>query len=393
MTDGMPTSLRRLVLAVVGVGCVACGGREGDERSVRTDSAGLTIVRATPNDVPLAWTFDSLFTLGGADSGPQAFYQLRGGVVGVDAAGEIFVLDTDAKRIVVFDSTGAFVRSMGAPGGGPGELQWPIALVVLPDGAAAAFDIGKGGLVWFDAQGNTGEQVPLRGWYNGGTISATADALYLANRDFGDDAAEAGSEQLVRLSAADTIPLASFPRPSAGVVQLKSCGMSFRGMPPVFTPSLRWGAHGDRVAVAGGVGYELLLLAGTDTVGIVRRPLETEAASREAAAEEIGERFRVATSEGVRVCKADEVVEQLGYAERIPIIAEVAAGPEGTWWVQRRNRGGADVFAADGSYLGTLPGSAPFPVLVLPGRRVARIAADEMDVERLVVYRVVGMPD
>jgi len=387
------STIRRFLLGAVAVGCAACGGRGGSDRSVRTDSAGLTIIRATPTDVPLAWTFDSLFTLGGMDSGPQAFYQLRDGVVGADTGGDIFVLDTDAKRIVVFDSAGAFLRSMGAPGGGPGELQWPIALVVRPGGAAAAFDIGKGGLVWFDAAGAAGDQVPLRDWYNGGTIHATGDALFLANRDFGDEAASAGSEELVRLTDADTIPLVAFARPSAGVVQLKSCGMSIRGIPPVFTPSLRWAANGNRIAVAGGVAYEVLLLAGTDTVGIVRRPLETEAASRDAAAEEIGERFRVATSEGVRVCKADDVVEQLGYAERIPIIADVAAGPDGTWWVRRRNHGGADVFAADGSYLGTLPESAPFPVLALPGRRVASIAVDEMDVERLVVYRVSGMPD
>jgi hypothetical protein len=43
---------------------------------------------------------------------------------------------------------------------------------------------------------------------------------------------------------------------------------------------------------------------------------------------------------------------------------------------------------ADGEYLGTLPGRAPYPLLTLPGDRIAALAADSLDVERLVVYRV-----
>ena len=88
----------------------------------RVDSAGVEIVTYAGPDVPLAWSFDSLFALGGADSGPQSFYQVNG-AVGGDADGNIYVLDTSAKRIVVFDSAGTFVRTMGRPGGGPGSFS------------------------------------------------------------------------------------------------------------------------------------------------------------------------------------------------------------------------------------------------------------------------------
>jgi len=380
--------LRGLVLIVGVAGGTACAGGGADAASVRTDSAGLTIVTVTADDVPLAWQFDSLFTLGGADSGPQAFYQLRDGVVGTDGAGDLFVLDTDAKRVVVFDSLGTFVRSMGAPGGGPGELQWPIAMVVAPDGRTGVFDIGKGGLVRFDAGGTALEQVSLRGRYSGGTIHESDDALFVTSRAWGEDPGGPGREELMRFAEGDTVALISVPRPGGQMVELKSCGMSFSGMPPIFTPGLRWAGAQDRIAVAASAGYEVVLLAGTDTTAIVRRPLEPEPADATAAAEEVGDRFRVATSGGVRVCKTDEVVEQVGYAERIPIIAEVVAGPDSTWWVRRRNAAGVDVYAADGSYVGTLPGSAPFPVVALPGRRIASIVTDDLDVERLVVYRV-----
>jgi hypothetical protein len=56
--------------------------------------------------------------------------------------------------------------------------------------------------------------------------------------------------------------------------------------------------------------------------------------------------------------------------------------------VQRRDSAGVDVFAGDGGYLGTLPATAPYPAVSLPGDRIAGIVTDELDVQRLVIYRV-----
>ena len=208
--------MKRAWLPVIGVLTAGCGGGDARPAVTRVDSAGVEIVTYDGPDVTLAWTFDSLFALGGSDEGEDSFYAVRGRVVRADAAGNLYVLDASAKRIVVFDSAGVFVRAMGGPGGGPGEMEWPIALAVAPDGRAGAYDIAK----------------------------------------------------------------------------------------------------------------------------------------------------------------------------RIPIIAEVAAGPDDTWWVRRRDAAGVDVYAADGAYLGTLPPSAPYPLVTLPGSRIAGIVTDELDVERLVIYRV-----
>jgi hypothetical protein len=379
--------MKGLWLLAMGAWCTACGG---DRRSAttRVDSAGVEIVTYAGPDVPLAWSFDSLFALGGADSGAQSFYQLRGGVVGADAAGSIYVLDAAAKRIVMFDSAGGFLRAMGRPGAGPGEMQWPIALVVTPDGRAAAFDISTGGLAWFGAGGEAGERVPLQGLYNGGTIRATEAGLLLPSRKWDGDPADPGRNELLRIAGGDTVRLVSVPNAGGKVAQFKSCGMSISGVAPIFAPSVRWAAAGDRVAVTTVAGYDFMLLAGADTTQIVRRPLEPEAATAEAAARSVGDRFRVMSSAGEIACKTDEVVSELGFAERIPIIAEIASGPDGTWWVRRREGAGVDVFAADGGYVGTLPGSAPYPLLSLPGNRIASVVTDELDVDRLVVYRV-----
>ncbi len=47
-----------------------------------------------------------------------------------------------------------------------------------------------------------------------------------------------------------------------------------------------------------------------------------------------------------------------------------------------------DVFQKDGQYLGTLPAGAPFPAALLPDGRIAAYGMDELDVGRIVIYRV-----
>jgi hypothetical protein len=354
----------------------------------RVDSAGVEIVTYAGPDVPLAWTFDSLYALGGSDDGEDSFYQVHRALVGADAAGHLYVLDRSAKRIVVFDSTGAFVRAMGGPGGGPGEMEFPFAVAVAPDGRAGAYDMTKRALVWFGPDNAILDQERIVGGFHGGSLHVSDSGLVLPARVWGGDVSDPGRDELVRAAGADTARLVSVVGAPGKATFFKSCGMGISGVPPVFWPALRWAAAGNRVAVTTAARYEVLLLSGTDSTHLIRRPMEPAAATTEAAAREIGDAFRVMTSGGERVCDTDEVVEQMGVADHIPIIAEIAAGPNGTWWVRRRDAAGVDVYAADGAYLGTLPASAPYPLVSLPGGRIAGIVTDELDVERLVVYRV-----
>jgi hypothetical protein len=354
----------------------------------RVDSAGVEIVTYDGPDVPLDWAFDSLFALGGSEGGEDSFYEVARAVVGTDASGNLFVLDRSAKRIVVFDSTGGFVRAVGGPGGGPGEMEWPMALAVAPDGRAGAYDIAKRALVWFGPDNAILDQELIAGGFHGGSLHVSDSGLILPWRAWGGDVSDPGRDELLRVGGGDTVRLVSVPGAPGKATFFKSCGMGISGIPPVFWPSLRWAAAGNRVAVTAVAGYDVLLLSGADPTHIVRRPMEPAAATTEAAAREIGDAFRVGTTGGERVCDTDEVVEQLGVADHVPIIAEISAGPDDTWWVRRRDAAGVDVYAADGAYVGTLPASAPYPLLSLPGGRIASIVTDELDVNRLVIYRV-----
>jgi len=155
---------------------------------------------------------------------------------------------------------------------------------------------------------------------------------------------------------------------------------------------MRWSPINDGVVVATSSAYEVALYQDYGIIRILRRSIEPEPATREAAIEEVGDGMRVSFPGGIRVCDPEEVVEQRGLADVIPVIDELAAGPQGSLWVKRSAgptaSGPIDVFRADGTYHGTLPEGSPLPVAVI-GDRIAAIETDDSDVQRLVVYRVI----
>ena len=106
--------------------------------------------------------------------------------------------------------------------------------------------------------------------------------------------------------------------------------------------------------------------------------------------------MRMASAAGRCEASAQEVVEGRGFADRLPSVADVRLSPTGELWVERFEPGArsafrfgpVDIFDPSGAYLGTLPAGAGFPLLLLPGDRVAIAERDALDVERLAVYQL-----
>ena len=358
---------------------------------VRRDSAGIAIVDNVGADSPLDWTLEEVRRLGGADDGPEAFFQPR---VGTDARGRIYVLDRGNHQVLLFDATGAHLRTFGGKGGGPGELQMPADISVLPDGTVGVQDWGKGSIVVWDSAGAVAPEIRLERpmlWALDGLPDGFV-GQFATMSGFG-EAADSTTYELVRLGAdADTsafltMRVAPGREVDFGCVRISS-------MEPLFQPNLRWTTTDGRIVVATSARYELTLRDPTGAItGIVRRDVEPEPATAELAAQEVGDSMRVGFGGG-RECAVppDRVVEQRGHAELVPAVREIGAWSDGGFFVGRgvgrAKDQSLDVFDADGAYLGTLPAGTPRPHAFLPDGSFVTIETDEYDLPYVVVYRV-----
>jgi len=381
--------LAAIGLASLGVLGSACGGSDGGSAtSARTDSAGVAIVRNSGADRPLAWTLKPLFTVGGAESGPESFFQVAG--LGADSAGDLYVLDEGNKRVVVFGPGGGLVRAEGEAGQGPGELSMPFSITVRPDGTVRVYDERFQGFVGYAP---SGEPLPSRhlSIFAWGAPMATPRGFVGVFQDV--TRRDSVVRRLLRVAGRDTTELARKSLGLPPVAMFTSCGIGLR-MQPVFTPRIRWAGRGDEVVATDGAEYVVDRFRGDSLVASYRRDIRPRPASEALARRELGDGLPVGVGGGSpRVCKADEVVSKAGAASSIPVIAKLALAPDGSVWIERKvvgrdAHGPIDVLSPQGEYLGTLPAGTPLPGAFLPGRRVAAVAKDSLGVERVTEYRI-----
>jgi hypothetical protein len=348
-------------------------------------------VRNLGADVPLPWTFTPTLTLGGEDEGPQSFFQIGPASVTTDPAGNIYILDRGNHRIVIFDDAGNHLRTLGRQGGGPGEFQmYPNTITVAADGSINVLDMGKQGLVRFAADGSVLPTRRVEATFPRG-YAFMGEKLLLHTDAFGADA-ENPHERITSMGAeGDTATIVAFPVPPSRPVDF-GC-VKIGGMPLIFAPSIAWTTADSRLLVSFGADYAIDLYDGGRRTSSIRRNLPPRPATRELAMREAGDDFKITFGSGGE-CKvpAEKVVSEQGFAEFLPAIKRIKTAPDGTFWVQRFAVKGenapVDLFSPDGEYLGTLAAGAPFPAAFLPDGRVAAIEKDELDVERVVVYRV-----
>src|SRR5690606_14154733 len=124
--------MRTVFLLLLACAAAACGADSParDSLVAVVDSVNGVERLSYPADAatPLAWHFDTLAVIGGAMVDDEN-YQFQTGAMGLagNADGDLFLSDTQGKRVLRYDSTGTFVRSYGREGAGPGELRFPVA--------------------------------------------------------------------------------------------------------------------------------------------------------------------------------------------------------------------------------------------------------------------------
>ena len=117
---------------------------------------GVTVVSNGKKPVPLKGQSAKIklveeLAIGGGGNPDQAFSQVSTFVV--DEEGGIFALDFKDQKIKVFDRTGKFLRLIGKPGQGPGELGMASGIQLMADNTLVVEDATNRRLALFKPSG------------------------------------------------------------------------------------------------------------------------------------------------------------------------------------------------------------------------------------------------
>ncbi len=404
------------------------------------------VMELPADDRPLEADFAEVFRLGSLDAPAwQQFGMLDASAF--DAAGNLYLLDVDARTIIVVDRAGGLVRTISQPGDGPGEFDFPRDLVILPNGRIVVTDIprhrtfqifnsdgsfDRGVRVGNDLLGVAGPILADRGSGIGVFVASGSLVRYLPMRP-DDQKDPPGRRSVLRLDlASDELVHEVFAHgwapPSDGPVEFRLGGRTIstgETTPPprIFDPGLFVGPLPEGgVAFSDSSAYRIKV---TDPEGgiahIISRPFSPEPVTYRILEREIERqldevaRTAVEASRGRRTVDAsgnpiqgripDDMIregavrsrrmflEAQTAAEWVPVVRDLRTTWDGEIWVRRRgdepaSDGPIDVLTSDGRYLGSYPAGTPMPDAFGPDGLVAFNETGDFDQYTVRVGRV-----
>jgi hypothetical protein len=393
----------------------ACDRGGGPWQGSITDSAGVTLVHnpATPlwasGD---AWTVTEELRVGTVAGQPE--YQF-GQITFLDVAddGTIYVMDMQAREVRAYDAQGTYLRTIGRPGSGPGELsQQAVFVFVDPQGGLIVPDLGSQRVSRFGPGGEPAGSfliqmqagVPTR-WLmdRSGRIMAQLRGLNIPG--------------MAALEEGDPIVVYDTTGSVTDTVAILPKGQMLEGMTEerlsitLFAPEPVWDLAPD-----GSVIYALndqyrILVNGPD--GALRRIISREVprkpveeADRNAILRLLREQYE---QFGVPPAQVEQIMAGIGFAPYYPAFGQILAGPGETLWVQRirsaRDMAAAagemvefdpqdvgspewEILDAEGRYLGVVTLPEGFSPLRVMGNDLYGVWRDELDVQYVMRVRV-----
>ena len=408
--------------------------------------AAQEIIELPAGDRWLEADFEEVYTVGSLD-GPEWEQFGRIGDVAFDGAGNVYLLDGDALTVVVVDRAGSLVRTIGQPGNGPGEFDFPRGLAVLDDGRVVVGDVPRHrAFQMYSSDGKFDRNVRV-----GDDLLAVMGRIY-ADRGEGDAVLLSG--QLARIESmrpaeekdppgrrailrlalgSDTVVLEAIAHgwapPSVGELKFRVGGreISTGGATPpprTFDPELLVGTlPGGGVAFSDSSAYAVKVVEADRTVSrILSRPFSPERVTDQILEAEIEHRVEVQAKEfeargqrtrmmmngrtgemvaGVMDDRMREAaarstrhfLEQTPAADEVPVVLDLRTTWDGEIWVRRRggdllSDGPIDVLTRDGRYLGSYPSATAMPTAFGPDGLVAFVETGELGQYTVMVKRV-----
>jgi len=379
--------------------------------------APQAVERLPAEDRPIEGGFEDLFVVG-KETGEE--HEMLFGLVDVTFGpdGELYVLEERNHRILVYGPDGAFRRSFGREGQGPGEFLLPMTLAITAAGEVAVWDFQNRGYAVFSRDGDYVRNVrwedwqsgpprdSLHAWPGGGVVYLPQILHEDADAPEDIDRGAILHEPLGATGAPVELHAVHHPRRRSrdlGGVLLLDSG-------PAFAPRARWGVLSEgRLAVADGVEYRVRLVEPeSGRVALLERPIPARPTS-EVEREQHRERTREAHSNpagafvaggsggsGSDMSRSERVrriVDAIEFADVIPVIRDLRIDAEDRLWIQRYGAtyfddGPIDIVSAAGEYLGTLPPMRMPDAFGPQGMAAWMENGRDVEVERVIVRRL-----
>jgi len=130
-----------------------CGEQKAKWGGTIEEDDGITIVRNPKEPIYSEEVFqlEENLTIISPENEDLMFQNLT--TLVVDESENIYVTDTKAGHILTFDKNGDFVRIIGKRGQGPGEMTYPLDLVIVAQKELMVNDLGQAKLHFFSLEG------------------------------------------------------------------------------------------------------------------------------------------------------------------------------------------------------------------------------------------------
>jgi hypothetical protein len=345
--------------------------------------------------------------------------------VAFDGADNLYLLDAQNTRIVVFDAKGSFVRQFGTKGGGPGELQAPLGMEILSDGRVVVSDLANRGFVVFTPAGEHVRNVPFDAGL-GFPLAMAADRsggviTRSVQRPRPDQTpTDVGISPIHRQSLHNDSAQVLYRVPVAAPRVIENAGggggrrVASISMDPIFGPRPSFGVLPSGLALHHDTEYAIRILddAGRHVRTLTRdfKPKKVTKKDQEAWQEQRARDQAAGVGPTVVMARSSSAgtsttigsgargntsfsMDDAPFAEFMAVVTSIRTDPQGRIWVQRRNSDGRaegpiDLLTSGGRYIGTLP-PQPLPNAVsASGAAAWVITDDEFGVERVVVRRL-----
>ncbi|MFQ5702832.1 MAG: 6-bladed beta-propeller [Gemmatimonadales bacterium] len=401
----MPKLASGCCLLVLAIAETACSSARTEWAGTVVDSAGVTVVS---NPAKGTWTTASAWKIEeetriGANEGDPNYQFGQIGSIAIDSDGQLFVLDAQARNVRVFTSDGRYLRTIGGPGNGPGELGAGALFVLLgPGDTLFVPDLQNRRMNRYAPDGSSQGSFPLeieRGLplaFRGTASGLIAEQI----RPFG----------LPNRPTADSMDVIVALRPNGSTDTLMQflSGRTINlgsDVPEInlYSPEAVWDITDD----------EQLLFAVNDQyrIGIYSRDGVLERLiTKPLRKRKVGDRDQQAVMNFMEKTWKDAGIppqvlprlrDMVHFGEFFPAFAAVAAGPQQTIWVQHiqvasdlgdeelenynllEQTGGAewDVFDKDGRLLGVVSMPPRFAPRLFRNNKIYGVWRDEVDVQ------------